>query len=107
MAIAQIAITSVSDKGTPWGVVPVEDSTPFDNEYVNNPAASTQTSKAVPSGTPFHYYWSVTASGGDIWVAFGLNPTAAIASGSFLVPSGMSRAFRANPGHIAAVINGA
>ncbi len=108
MASVAIKLTGVSDKGTPWGVVPVEDSIPHASAYEAAPAASTQSGITVPSDGR-QYYWVITALGGDAWVAFGTGVPVATIGGATCqpCPAGLPRAFRANPGTTCAVINGA
>jgi len=108
MANIAIKLTGVSDKGVPWGVVPVEDSVPHASNYQANPATSQQSGITVPSDGR-QYYWVITSLGGDAWAAFGSGSPAASIGGSNSqpCPSGLPRAFRATPGTTCAVINGA
>jgi hypothetical protein len=54
--------------------------------------------------TGFGLFWSVTASGGNVWVLFGSNPTAVAESG-YLILDGQTREFGAKSSQKVAVID--
>jgi len=83
---------------------PVADSSPIDGDTFTS-SGSSQQGQAIASSNPgYDTYWAVTSAGGNVWVTFGPNPTAAPGT-SWLVPDGQTFWFRAVPGDIAAVID--
>jgi hypothetical protein len=95
MAVVHIAFTSA-----PVGGAQVEQAIPDVAEFINSTATSQATTAASRNGGIV----SVTASGGDVWVAFGAAPVAAPNTHQ-LVPAGQTRNFGIPPGMKAAVID--
>jgi len=101
--VIQINITSFPDKGTPWGSTLAEASLPFAKQNINAPAVSTVGNGTIPADQR-PYFWSVSVSGGDIWLAFGKTPVAS-AGNDYLVLAGTTRWFKGVAGDKAAVLN--
>lgn len=83
---------------------PVPDSDPVGGDAFTSSGSSQQGMTVATADPGADTYWSVTSSGGTVWVTFGTNPTAA-AGTSWLVPDGQTFWFRAVPGEKAAVID--
>lgn len=83
---------------------PVADSHPIGGDTITSSGSSQQGTTVAASNPGYDIYWSVTSSGGSVWVTFGSNPTAAPGT-SWLIPDGQTFWLRAVPGDIAAVID--
>lgn len=87
MALVVVEYGSASAPGK-FGPVPVREPNPRVTETITSSGASTQGGETAQAGEAV----SVTAYDGAVWVIFGNNPTAAVASGSFCL-QGVRRDF--------------
>lgn len=68
--------------------VPVAKSVPYLAESITSGASSAQGSTAIGPAKGWQgLFWIITNSGGNVWVKFGANPTAA-AGDDHLIPDG-------------------
>lgn len=105
MATAYFVIGSIPNESQA-GIANIPDSVPISKESKTTSGSSSATSIAVPGKGRGNgrLFWSVTAVGGDVWVAFGATPVAS-AGNDWLIPAGSTREFAAEGGQKAAVIN--
>lgn len=105
MATVGIALTSVGNIASSGlnAVMPTPDSAAYGTDSITSSASSQQSSITVPSDGR-QYYWVVTVSGGDVWVKFGDDPTAAAGDG-WLVADTTTRDWSAHGGQKAAIID--
>lgn len=92
MATVHISLTQVQERATTGATIPVPDSIPAAAQTMTSSGTSAQSTITASSSEGV---WVVTAKGGDIWVAFGANPTAAQGAG-YLVLAGTTRDFGIN-----------
>lgn len=106
MATVAVALTSVSNKASSGlnAVMPTPDAAATGSAALTSSAASQQVTTVVCPADGRQHYWLVTASGGDVWVTFGANPTA-VAGTTWLVVDGTTRDWAATAGQMAAVID--
>lgn len=104
MATVSVVLTSVSNKASSGlnAVMPSADAASTLSTSLSSSAASAQASITCPDDGRQHY-WVITALG-NVWVAFGDNPTAA-AGDDYLVASGSTRDWAAKPGQKVAVVD--
>jgi hypothetical protein len=81
----------------------VPNTAPTAAEVITTSGTSQQSSNSVPAADD-NEYWIITVSGGDLWVKFGADPTAA-AGDEWLVTDGQTREWKALSGDKVAVIN--
>lgn len=91
------------------GDAPVAAAVPISKQRIDTTATSQQTTIAAPSINAKRagsiVVCTITATQGDIWAAFGTNPTAS-AGNDWLIPSGTTRDFGiVSEGMKVAVIN--
>jgi len=89
MATVHTTIEAVNGTSALGGVMPVAQSIETLAETLTSSATSAAGTIEAPGKNLF---WSVTVSGGDIWVKFGTDPTAASGSG-YLMTDGQTRDF--------------
>jgi len=92
MATVHVVLSVVQRRALTGATMPVPDSVPAFAETLTSTGTSAQ---GAIQGSPGQF-WSVTAQGGKIWVAFGASPTAAVAAagqGGWLVLDGQTRDF--------------
>ncbi|KAA3504602.1 hypothetical protein DXM27_05150 [Rhizobium rhizogenes] len=106
MATVGIAVSAVSNKASSGlnAVMPVPDANAAASAAVTSSASSQTASVTAPSDGK-QYYWIITASGGNVWVTFGSNPTA-VAGTTYLIVDGTTRDFAASAAQKCAVIDG-
>ena len=85
VVVAQTYNTLTGYKG------PVPSATALDAESITT-SGSSQQSTLSTSGATYGAFWVLTASGGNVWVKFGANPTAA-AGDEWLILDGQTREF--------------
>ena len=105
MATVSAALTGVSNNARSGlnNVLPAPDAAPLSSDTLTSSASSQQFSVTAPSDAR-GLFWVVTASGNDVWIAFGDNPTA-VAGTHYLVVDGTTRDFAAAPSQKIAVID--
>lgn len=92
MATVHVCLAHVIARAA-GGPAPVVQSVPVGSDTVTSSGTSAQSSlTASPSGVAGSQFWSVTATGGNVFVAFGSDPTAAADAG-WLVLDGQTREF--------------
>ena len=89
MATVHVTMNNVQGRAITGSTMPVVDSQPTDAATATSSASSAEVAGIVGA---IGQFWQVTVSGGDVWVAFGTNPTAASGSGH-LVLDGETRDF--------------
>jgi hypothetical protein len=89
MAIVHVTLSRVDDRGSTGAALPIITSVPVDVDTVTSGAASAQSS--IVAGAADGLVWSITALG-NVWVAFGVNPTA-VADSGHLIAAGQTRDF--------------
>ncbi|MGO4316707.1 hypothetical protein [Agrobacterium sp. MCAB5] len=106
MATVGIALSAISNKASSGlnAVMPVADANATASATVTSSASSQSPSVTVPSDGK-QYYWSITASGNNVWVTFGSSPTA-VAGTTWLIVDGTTCDFAASAGQKCAVIDG-
>jgi hypothetical protein len=104
MATVSIVLSQCDTKSISGGAMPVAKSQPKATASLTSSGASQQgsfTTAAKRSDT-----WTITASGGKVWVKFAANPTAS-AGNDWLVLDGQTRDFGVSvDGEIPAIIDG-
>lgn len=105
MATVGIALSAVSNTASSGlnAVMPVADANAAASAAVTSSGTSQSPSVTTPSDGK-QYYWIITASGGNVWVTFGSNPTA-VAGTTYLIVDGTTRDFAASAGQKCAVID--
>lgn len=91
MTQVHIALARVSGRAATGSTMPAPDGRPLAAETVQAAASSAAAAIAAPDAACF---WSVTAIGGAVEVAFGASPTAGEDPG-WVVPEGQTRDFAA------------
>lgn len=86
MATVHVVLCRVAPRH--WNL-PIPDSSPLGADTLTSSGISTQSSLTAPDG---HAVWSVTVFGGNVFIAFGADPTAQVDSG-WLVLDGQTRDF--------------
>lgn len=74
MAIVHITLSRVDDRGDTGSTLPVETSVPEQRQRITT-SATNQVS-TIAADRADRLFWTVTASGGNVDVAFGTNPNA-------------------------------
>lgn len=88
------------------GQAPLAEAGPVTSQSITTTGSNQVTSIEVPAAKSGVTVWSVTALGGDMAFAFGIGtPDATVAAARWLVPSGQTREFSAQPGQKGAVVN--
>jgi hypothetical protein len=90
MATVHVTLSVVDDRASTGASLPVINSVPVAAQTLASAAASAVGN--VTASKADGLFWSVTAKGGDVWVAFGANPVAASGSGH-LILAGQTRDF--------------
>jgi hypothetical protein len=96
MATLGIAICNVVNQ--------VPESRELAAERIPTSASSQQSTIQAASTHKPNQFWVLAVTGGNVWVKFGSNPTAAAGSG-FLITDGQVREFKTQPSDKVAVIN--
>lgn len=105
MATFSATLTGVNNGAASSGTMPVARSVPDATATAITTSGSSQQA-SITASFPLRQYWVLTVSGGDVWVSFGSNPTAAASSGYFMA-AGQTREFSVTgPSEKVAVING-
>ncbi|WP_353645757.1 hypothetical protein [Mesorhizobium sp. WSM2239] len=102
MAKLNIVRTSAPQQSHGVGAVPVARDKFLSAETLTTSAASQVNAEAIVSPDEF---WMITASGGNVWLAFDVAPVAAVDTGLLLL-DGSSVTLAGTPGHKLAVIDG-
>ncbi|CAN7303116.1 hypothetical protein LJR231_001550 [Phyllobacterium sp. LjRoot231] len=102
MALVNVSLGRLLD-GTTKGLALLPASKPISSEAMTSAAGSAQGTQIAPDNKG-QLFWSVTASGGDVWVKFGINPIAS-AGGDWLVSDGQTREWTATPLEKIAVVD--
>lgn len=105
MATVGVTLTTVSNEARSGrnAVMPSPDAAAYGSASVTSSGTSQQAAVTSPDNAK-GMFWIVTASGNDVWVTFGSNPTAA-AGTSYLIVSGTTRDFAASANQKCAVID--
>jgi len=108
MATVAVTLSAVSNRANSGlnAVMPALDASAYGSDDLTSSGTSQQVDSVVCPGDGRQYFWTVTAAGGNVWVTFGVNPTAA-AGTTWLVIDGTTRDFAAEAGQMAAVIDAA
>ena len=76
--MATVSVRVVTATSGLGGLQPVADAVPLSAEAITSSGTSAQGSTAIaPATWRPNLYWLITVSGGNVWVKFGTNPTAA------------------------------
>lgn len=105
MATVAITLSAVSNMARSGlnAVVPVQDAEPYASAIATSTAASQQAAiSPFPGGSD--QFWTITATGGDVWIAFGDAPVAAPGN-QWLIAAGSTREFAAKSGQNLAIID--
>jgi hypothetical protein len=89
MATVHVTMNYVQARALTGATLEVAQSVPEDAATVTSSGSSAEVGGIVGV---LNGVWTVTAIGGDVWVAFGTNPTAGADSGH-LIPAGSTRDF--------------
>ena len=94
MATVHITVGQVTGVATSGTSMPVARSVPIGADTMTSTGASAQSSITASTGSLSRQaaFWSITVTGGNVFVAFGANPTAASDSGHLLI-DGTTRDF--------------
>lgn len=105
MATVAVTLTRVSNNARSGlnAVMPSPDAASYASASVTSSGTSQQAAVTSPDDAK-GMFWIITASGNDVWVTFGTNPTAA-AGTSYLVVSGTTRDFAASANQKCAIID--
>ncbi|MFB9952037.1 hypothetical protein ACFFP0_24575 [Rhizobium puerariae] len=108
MATVAVTLSAVSNHANSGlnAVMPVADAAAYDSDDLTSSGTSQQVTTVVVPSDGRQYFWTITASGGNVWVTFGSNPTAT-AGTSWLIVDGTTRDFAASAGQMTAVIDAA
>ena len=91
MATVHVVLAGASGRSSTGATMPVPNSVPTGVDTMTSSASSAQAN--FNAGASWKgLFWSITATGGNVYVAFGANPTAA-AEGGWLVLDGQTREF--------------
>lgn len=88
MATVHITLSSVQSRATTGMTMPVVDSVPTATDTMTSSGSSAQSSITAALGG----FWSITATGGNVFAKFGSNPTAVTDEG-WLILDGQTRDF--------------
>jgi hypothetical protein len=83
---------------------PVPNSKVVGAQSITTTGSSQQSSVVSGANHNASQFWILTATGGNVWVKFGTNPTAAAGS-DWLILDGQTREFKSAAGEKVAVIN--
>jgi hypothetical protein len=107
MATVAITLSAVSNKARSGlnAIVPIQDAEPYASAFATSSATSQQAAISPFAGEA-DQFWTITATGGDVWAAFGEDPVAAPGN-QWLIASGTTREFAAKSGQVLAIIDAA
>jgi len=92
MATVQIVLAGATGRSATGATMPVVNSVPVDADTLTSGASSAQADFSAPATGWETLFWSVTVTGGNVYVRFGANPTAVTEEG-WLVLDGQTREF--------------
>jgi hypothetical protein len=92
MATVHITLSKVQSKSVNGTTMPVPESVEVAADTITSSATSLQSSISPSNADAGGLFWTVTARDGDVWVKFGVSPTAGSDSG-YLVLTGQTRDF--------------
>lgn len=87
MATVHITLGQVTGVSTSGASMPVEPSVPIAADTMTSSGTSAQSNITATTSALTHQaaVWTVTATGGNVWAAFGANPTAAAEAGHLIL----------------------
>lgn len=105
MATVSVVLSSVSNNARSGlnAVMPVPDAVPAGKDSVTSSAASQQAAVTSPAEAD-GLFWTITATGGNVWVQFGTDPTASAGNDHLLI-DGVPRDYAAAGSQKVAVID--
>lgn len=89
MSTVHVTLNNVQGRALTSSTMPVVDSQPVDAATATSSASSAEVAGIVGAAGKF---WQITVTGGNVWVAFGTNPTAVSGAGH-LILDGETRDF--------------
>ncbi len=94
MATVHIVLSQVGGRSTGGAAMPVANSIPIEVDTMTSTTSSVKSSIVASKGglASASAFWTITGSGGNVWLAFGSDPTAAADSG-WLLLDGQTRDF--------------
>lgn len=107
MATVGVTLSAVSNTARSGlnAVMPAVDAEPYGSDMITSSGSSQQAAVTAPADAD-GMFWTITASGGNVWVAFGADPTA-VAGTHWLIADGTTRDFGAKANQKVAVIDAA
>jgi hypothetical protein len=90
--------------GSRAGITRIPEAVPVLKQTITSSGASQASTTAAPADHEGERFWSITVSGGPVWVAFGEFPVAS-AGNDWLLLDGATREFAAAAGQKVAVID--
>ena len=81
MATVQIVLAGATGRSATGATMPVVNSVPVDADTLTSGASSAQADFSAPATGWETLFWSVTVTGGNVYVRFGANPTAVTEEG--------------------------
>lgn len=105
MATVSVVLSSVSNNARSGlnAVMPVPDAVPAGKDSVTSSAASQQAAVTAPADAD-GLFWTITATGGNVWVQFGADPTASAGNDHLLI-DGVPRDYAAAGSQKVAIID--
>jgi hypothetical protein len=92
MAVFSATLTGVNNGARSGGTMPLPRSIEDSTATIITTSGTSQQASITAATTDRKQVWVLTASGADVWVKFGTNPTA-VASSGFYIVSGQTREF--------------
>ena len=92
MATVHIVLAGASGRSSTGATMPVMNSVETDADTMTSSVTSAKSAITAPASAWAGLFWSVTASGGNVYVKFGDDPTAVTDDG-WLVLDGQTREF--------------
>jgi hypothetical protein len=89
MATVHVTLSRVKGRASTGSTMPVQDSVEISADTMTSSGTSAQSSITAPD---LDCFWSVTVTGGNVYVKFGANPTA-VADAGYLLLDGDTRDF--------------
>jgi len=98
MAKVHVTLARVGARADTGSTLPITDAEPVAAKTIDTTGASQDTTLVAVEGT----VWTITASGGPVWAAFGTAPAAGPDTG-WMIGNGETRSFGAKAGQRLAV----
>jgi len=92
MATVHVVLAQASGRSSTGATQPVIDSVPVNADTLTSSASSAKIDFAAPASGWQGLFWSITASGGNVYARFGSDPTAVTDEG-WLILDGQTREF--------------